>query len=111
MDELLEVLFVLDGDAGLHEGELVELGLTVRSRLPPRVLVMAGTPAAVERAERIGVGRLVRPGAATAALALSDAEQLFVSAWATRGGPKVRRGDGASWDDPGFLPPDRPPRA
>lgn len=46
------------------------------------------------------------------AAGLTDAEALFVSAWAQRtreSGTKQRPGDGLSWDHPGFAPPDPPP--
>lgn len=39
---------------------------------------------------------------------LTPSEALFVDAYAQRGRPKVRPGDGLSWDAEGFLPPDPP---
>ncbi len=41
--------------------------------------------------------------------ALSTGEKLFVHAWSITqiSDPKIRRGDGFSWDTPGFEPPDK----
>jgi hypothetical protein len=44
------------------------------------------------------------------AATLDETEMLFAAAWASRvtGPPKQRKGEGLSWDSPGFLPPDPP---
>ena len=60
------------------------------------------------RPEVMAVGK----AAADVAAGLTDAEALFVAAWAQRtreAGTKQRAGDGLSWDHAGFEPPDPPP--
>lgn len=39
---------------------------------------------------------------------LTPTELLFIDAFAQRARPKVRPGEGLSWDSEGFLPPDPP---
>ena len=41
---------------------------------------------------------------------LNQTETLWVAAWFERKRPKQRPGDGLTWDAPGFLPPDLPPK-
>jgi hypothetical protein len=55
-----------------------------------------------------GVTALVEEPPAELPTDLSPEERVFVAAWAARGAPKVRRGEGLDWDAPGFEPPDRP---
>lgn len=58
-----------------------------------------------------GVRAVLEPGETVAEEIrgeLTPSEALFVDAYAQRARPKVRPGDGLSWDAEGFLPPDPP---
>jgi hypothetical protein len=110
-----ELLVVLDDppaepcEGGGRPDVLVGVG-RVTSVLAPRLVLLAGVPAARagEVAALPGVRAVcvdgVPPGLRET---LSPAENLFVDGWLARGGPKGRGpGDGLPWDTPGWSPPD-----
>lgn len=87
--------------------------------LPPHlaVIVMPGPPEVgppeagePEARPHLSAGIAVYASAPPPAVmaGLSAAEQLFVAGWIARTTPKVRPGEGLSWDAPGFVPPDVP---
>jgi hypothetical protein len=85
--------------------------VTVVQQLPPRLVVIEADDAALAELrghpDVLGIGDPDLPTALVAAL--TETERLFVDAWVVGGRPKSRRGDGLSWDAPGFSPPDPPP--
>ena len=84
-------------------GEMAEpagAGIRVLSAYPPRLYVveceaLPGGFAAVGRDDEIPSD-------------LSEGERLFAAGWQQSKRPKTRRGEGLSWDAPGFEPPDDP---
>lgn len=87
----------------------------VTQRVSPRVVIVE--PSVDLTKEQLqatsGVTAVFEPGERPDAAvrgALTDTEALFVDAYAQRGRPKARPGDGLSWDAEGFLPPDPPPK-
>ena len=78
--------------------------------LPPRLLLVVADRTVWERVLRVpGVRVPTTPDDLPADL--TPAERAFAAAWAARGVPKARPGEGQDWDDPGYLPPDAPPDA
>ncbi len=108
-----ELLVILSGDRAQESFKQVSANYKVQHEASPRVFVVEG-----------GQGELVKLRSISGVLAatagdlppkvlesLDDGEALFVAAWLSRikeGSSKQRRGDGLSWDAPGFVPPDPP---
>ena len=85
---------------------------------PPRVVVFEVDPGllddVVAESHRLVIvrnsdGTTETYGDASVLDELDDSARLFVEAWrAPRGAKTERRGEGQSWDSPGFEPPDLP---
>jgi hypothetical protein len=86
-------------------------GGRVVQQLPPRLAVVeAGATALAELRGHPAVLAIGDPDLPPAVVAgLTETERLFVDAWVVGRRAKSRRGDGLSWDAPGFTPPDPPP--
>lgn len=80
--------------------------LKVKSRFPPRILVVEAST--VPALEWVAEQFHLVTASGDAPDDLSDAERLFVNGWLTRNDSKQRLGDGETWDSPGRQPPDRP---
>lgn len=88
----------------------------VRQVASSRVFTVEGDQNELAKLRRISEVTIVAPGgggdAPTDVLeTLDEGEKLFVLAWSSRSketGSKQRRGEGMSWDAPGFTPPDAP---
>lgn len=77
--------------------------------LAPRLALVRADAEALERIATIrGVGAVHCDAMPTLEPPPTPAERAFVAAWAMRRRPKIRRGDGLSWDAPGFDAPDLP---
>jgi hypothetical protein len=100
-----EVLVELEPGAALDAA--VGSGAEVLQRLPPRLAIVAADAEGVQALERHPEVRSVfRGDVPPDALArLDEPGRLFAAAWNGRRVPKERRGDGLSWDAPGFDAP------
>ncbi len=107
-----EFLVVLHREAGPEALAALSGQFRVTQVVSPRVVVV-----------KTGPGEPPPPGSLPGVVTVTDAEldpevsetldeneALFAAAWTSRmtGPPKQRRGEGLSWDAPGFLPPDPP---
>jgi hypothetical protein len=106
-----EFLVILDPrDAGAALAAL-RSAAAVTQVFAPRLAIVQVNADAVERLASI---RGVVSVHADALLELppdfTTLERTFAEAWALRRRPKVRPGDGESWDAPGYQPPDWPRR-
>jgi hypothetical protein len=108
-EALRELLAVLE--PGLADEALAQLRAVanITQVLPPRLALIRADPDTMARARRIqGVLDVYEDVAPALPLDLTPSERVFISAWQARRQPKTRRGEGLSWDAPGFLPPDPP---
>jgi hypothetical protein len=106
------VLIVLPGaSASEHVGRL-QSTYRVLTLLPPRILVLEADEAALTalRADANVAGVYDRTVPPDVLAGLGPEERLFVEGWIQQqaGKDKPRRGDGLSWDAPGFQPPGPP---
>lgn len=105
-DECLVVLELPVAGAALAQLRAVAV---VTQVLAPRLaLVRADAETMARIATFSGVGAVYCDTPPTLEPAPTPAERVFVAAWAMRRRPKTRRGDGLSWDTPGFDAPDLP---
>lgn len=99
------------GGSARDEGERYR----VTQRVSPRVVIVSPAHDAMpdELRRATGAEAVLEPGETLAAdlrQTLSNAEGLFVDAFAGRSSSKQRRGEGLDWDAEGFAPPDPPPK-
>ncbi|HEV7881627.1 hypothetical protein [Bradyrhizobium sp.] len=85
----------------------------VIQKVSPRVVIVEplGDATKEEMGTIEGVDVVLEPGerlVRDVSGAFSDAEMLFIEAYAQRSRDKRRLGDGLDWDADGFLPPDPP---
>jgi len=81
----------------------------VTQMMPPRIVLLRSDAATAARiAQMPGVVSLHDATLGEVPSDLTPSERTFVSAWELRQRPKDRRGEGLSWDAPGFKPPDPP---
>jgi hypothetical protein len=108
-DPLREFLVILE--PRLADKTLAQLRAiaNVTQVLAPRLALVRADPETMARIAQIG-GVLDVSDDTLPELPqeLTPSERLFVSAWEARRQPKIRPGEGLSWDAPGFLPPDSP---
>lgn len=110
-----ELLVVLDEDAADAALEGLRNAFHVTQVAPPRLAVVETTKAEDEASLRSMPGVVAVTGADVPVELmgrLRPEEELFVAAWSRRLTEiprKERRGEGLSWDAPGFSPPDAPP--
>ncbi len=99
-----ECLVILEPGGDIYDVTAITEPL---QQIGSRVVVIANTRA--EEVQKIPGVRIVATGPIDPALYkdLSEAEQLFVSAWSSRQGQKKtnRPGDGLDWDAPGYKAP------
>jgi hypothetical protein len=111
MPEGRELLLILD--AHQPSTNLLQRYRVTQKASPRVVIVEGGDDSTKEELQTIeGVEVVLEPGerpSSDVRGALSDAELLFVDAYAQRARPKKRQGEGLNWDAEGFLPPDKPP--
>lgn len=109
-----QVLALLRQDASAAQLERLQSQYKAISVMRPRILVLEVDEemVALLRRDPDIVGVFSGDVPADIVGQLEAGEKLFVSAWAQQqsGQDKKRRGDGQSWDSPGFAPPDIPPR-
>jgi len=104
-----ELLVILAADGATESLARVRSHAAVTQMLAPRlILVRVGSELASRIAAIEGV-LAVHEDAPAALPQLTPAEHSFVSAWVLRQQPKSRTGDGRSWGEPHFQPPDMPP--
>jgi hypothetical protein len=109
MAEARELLVILDTDGTAAALDRLASVARVTQVLLPRLALVRADAAARDAIRRIpGVIALVEEAPADLPPDLTPEERVFVAAWAARGAPKVRPGEGLDWDAPGFEPPDRP---
>ena len=109
-DAQSEGLVVLDPERAATARAAIEAIARVTQTLPPRLLLVVADRTVWERLLRVpGVHVPTTPDDLPADL--TPAERAFAAAWAARGIPKARPGEGLDWDAPGYLPPDAPPDA
>jgi hypothetical protein len=101
---------VVFGKDGIRMPGLLATELRVVQLMPPRLAIVSGDDQALSLlGDAAEVRALVRAGDAAGTIDdLGPDEQLFVAAWSERQIPKVRRGDGLTWDAPELEPPDWP---
>jgi hypothetical protein len=113
MTDTRHVLVVLHDESASQTATRLQGQFKILSRLAPRILVVdPGEHAPADLGREPGVlGVYERDVPADVLARLRQEEQLFVRAWAQQATqePKVRPGEGLSWDAPGFQPPDAPP--
>jgi hypothetical protein len=89
---------------------VIEEHVAIVHRASPRLFVVRVDPAV--RAQLVELPGVVAATdeafSAGVAEQLDEAEALFAAAFAARGTPKQRAGNGLEWDAPGFEPPDAP---
>jgi hypothetical protein len=108
MDPHQEILVVVaDGDRFAEAIAQWRRSATVTQLLAPRLalLIPDGEPPGIP-----GTRWYRNDVPPDVLLDLTPTERIFVAAWRDRRAPKVRPGDGVTWDTPGFEPPDRPSR-
>lgn len=103
-----EVLVVLRAATATESLERLKRQSHVISVLPPRLVVLAPGASREALGSLPGVEAVLAQTPGEVPPSLTDAEQLFVSAWRARAEDKTRVGEGLPWDAPGFLPPDKP---
>jgi hypothetical protein len=104
-----ELLVVLDPRLGEDTLGRLRAVATVTQVLPPRLALVRERPGATEGVTNLdGVLGVYDDALPEPLPDLTQAEHVFVSAWEARGRTKTRRGEGQSWDAPGFQPPDPP---
>jgi hypothetical protein len=104
-----EVLVVLDQDAAPEAMQAVRTHGAVTQILAPALVLVS--PANAAWFSGLPGVRFVLEDEVPEAVRndLDASERILVDAWEARRRPKRRRGEGAAWDAPGFLPPDVPP--
>jgi hypothetical protein len=112
MDEsgdVREVLVVIAPDLPADTASHALSAVEVRHTASPRVHVVSGPPDALAALRTISGLHVITADVDDSRVPadLEEGDALFVEAWLSRRAPKVRRGDGSSWDAPGFAPPDR----
>ena len=109
MDREGELLVLIDAEAFAETLRSLRATATVSHVLRPNLAVVSGASPdevrGIPGVREVAAGDL--PDETLAAL--DDTARTFVDAWRDRLRPRARRGDGLSWDAPGFEPPDRPP--
>lgn len=108
-----EILLILDGDPQDPALEEVRKEQRVTQAVSDRVFAIEKPDSQQIAALEATPGVLLCPEGSTppnVPVDLSSAERIWIDAWGKRGEPKPRRGEGLSWDAPGFEPPDPPPR-
>ena len=109
MVETQEQLVILDADQADTARAEIEAVAPIIQMLPPRLLLILAAPGVPERVRRIpGVVEIFDRPSVVPASDLSPPERVFVDAWATRNISKTRRGEGLSWGETGYEPPDAP---
>jgi hypothetical protein len=104
-----ERLVILEPGAASAARAKIEAVAAVTQALEPRLLLIRADPKAAEAVARIaGVAGVHDGPPAELPSDLTPAERTFVAAWAARGQPKTRPGEGLPWDAPGHLAPDGP---
>lgn len=104
-----ERLVILEPGAASAARAKIEAVAAVTQALEPRLLLIRADPKAAEAVARIaGVAGVHDSPPAELPSDLTPAERTFVAAWAARGQPKTRPGEGLPWDAPGHLAPDGP---
>lgn len=108
-DRPRERLVILDPGAAREARAQIAVIAAVTQALEPRLLLIRADAKAAESIARIAgvLGVYDRPPAELPS-DLTPAERVFVAAWAARGEPKTRPGEGLPWDAPGHLAPDGP---
>jgi hypothetical protein len=104
-----ELLVLLDPRRGGEALSQLQSVVSVTQMLPPRLALVRADPGATHRVTDIeGVLGVYDDAPPENPPDLTPEERVFVSAWEARRQPKTRRGEGLSWDAPGFQPPDPP---
>jgi hypothetical protein len=113
VSETRPFLALLREDAAAESVERLRRQYRVITVLRPRVIVLQLDDAAAERLRRDPdiAGVFERDVPADVVSQLQADARLFVNAWIQQQTTqnKPRRGEGLSWDSPGFEPPDVPP--
>jgi len=108
----MEILLII-GDNASEEVQQQINELTVLQEISPQVKVVEGSTETAEAlAQLSGVSVLTEESwNKTLVQSLTEEERLFVEAWRLKQqmDTKKRPGEGASWDDPNFQPPDSLP--
>lgn len=107
-----EFLVILDPESAAQALDALSTQYRVTQLASPRVVVVESDPGQrPPSASLVGVLAVCDgPPDPEIVKTLGETEALFVAAWASRmtDAPKRRRGEGLSWDAPGFAPPDPP---
>ncbi|MDQ3254334.1 MAG: hypothetical protein M3R15_10580 [Acidobacteriota bacterium] len=108
-----ELLVILSGDRAEESFKQVSASYQVQHEASPRVFVVEGDQSELAKLRSISGVLAATAGDLPPEVlkSLDDGETLFVGAWLSRikeGSSKQRRGEGLSWDAPGFVPPDPP---
>lgn len=107
----MRALIVLDaGPTAAAAMERISERLHITQQLPPRLALVEGEAADLQRARTlVGVTAVCTQRIDDVVFKqLNEAERLFAEAWTLSLKPKgARRGDGLPWDAAGFQPPDR----
>lgn len=106
-----EFLVILEPSLASEALEQARSITTVTQVLAPRLALIQAEADTIARVARIrGVIGVYDGMLPKLPFDFTAPERLFAAAWAMRQHPKTRTGDNFSWDEPGFLPPDRPPK-
>jgi hypothetical protein len=114
-DDGQELLIILPRDRVTEALAQVRRTCRVTQVASPRVAVVTCAPGEQPGVRSIPGAIVIGSGDPAPAVMgdLDDGESLFVAAWVRRMQElpaKQRRGEGLSWDAPGFTPPDAPKR-
>jgi hypothetical protein len=110
-EEQRDALVVLESDRAARALAELRSVAQVTQVLAPRLALIRSDREVLARAARIdGVAAVHDQVLGELPADLTDSERTFVAAWQARRAPKTRRGEGLSWDAPGFEPPDPPRR-
>jgi hypothetical protein len=104
---MIEILIILETDTISQIRPTIEQRYTVVHSFSERTLVVRGEQNEVQQIKQMkGVLLATETEVPDAVLnLLSHTEQLSISAWQLSKEPKNRKGEGNSWDAPGFSPP------
>lgn len=110
-----ESLVINNGNRAEDLFKQISADYKVRQIASPRVFAVEANQSELARLRTLPGVTIVTPGGDAPpeiSEKLDEGEKLFVAAWSSRfqeGAAKQRRGEGLSWDAPGFQPPDAPP--
>jgi len=112
-DDERDLLVIIIGNRTEELFKQISADYNVRQVASSCVFVVEGGQSELAKLRAISGVTIIAGGDAPPGVLekLDEGEKLFVAAWSSRSkeaGSKQRRGEGLSWDAPGFTPPDAP---